>query len=82
MENKIEQNNVITIYDGEWAGVQYIVRNIECIDEDSNGDNISFEYDLVSDLGDKKDEFELWFRGYIQSFLNAAMQDYINKVDA
>jgi len=71
--------NVITIRDGKWAGVQYIIRNIKCIDPTPEGNCISFEYDLISDLGNDRNEFELWFHNYIQKFLNEIMREYINK---
>jgi hypothetical protein len=74
--NELE-NNVITILDGKWRGVQYIVRNIEFVDDLPDGNNFLFEYDLLSDLGDKKEEFELWLQGYIQDLMEAAIKDYI-----
>jgi hypothetical protein len=76
--NELE-NNVITILDGKWRGVQYIIRNIEFVDDLPDGNNLLFEYDLLSDLGDKKEEFELWLQGYIQDLMEAAIKDYIKK---
>jgi hypothetical protein len=73
--------NVITINEGQWKGVQYIIRNINIIDTNEDGNNISFEYDLISDLGDNKRDFEIWFHEYIQNFLIEAMNEYVKDKD-